>query len=71
MICSHFLLIPIIVEIPLKCGVVLSLFCFVSLTVYFYCRYVSFDFHHVCGNSNFDNLQILYDQISEYFEKQG
>ncbi|KAF3448173.1 hypothetical protein FNV43_RR08884 [Rhamnella rubrinervis] len=34
-------------------------------------RYVSFDFHHVCGNSNFDNLKILYDQISEEFEKQG
>ncbi|GAV73568.1 Syja_N domain-containing protein [Cephalotus follicularis] len=36
-----------------------------------YVRYVSFDFHHVCGNSNFDNLQILYDQISEDFEKQS
>ncbi|XP_022767752.1 phosphoinositide phosphatase SAC8 isoform X2 [Durio zibethinus] len=34
-------------------------------------RYVSFDFHHVCGNSNFDNLGVLYDQISEDFEKQG
>ncbi|EOY07166.1 SAC domain-containing protein 8 isoform 2 [Theobroma cacao] len=34
-------------------------------------RYVSFDFHHVCGNSNFDNLHILYDQISQEFEKQG
>ncbi|XWS67253.1 hypothetical protein CRYUN_Cryun05aG0271600 [Craigia yunnanensis] len=34
-------------------------------------RYVSFDFHHVCGNSNFDNLQVLYDQISEEFQKQG
>ncbi|KAJ9180560.1 hypothetical protein P3X46_008784 [Hevea brasiliensis] len=34
-------------------------------------RYVSFDFHHICGNSNFDNLQILYDQISEEFQKQG
>ncbi|XP_021288989.1 phosphoinositide phosphatase SAC8 [Herrania umbratica] len=34
-------------------------------------RYVSFDFHHVCGNSNFDNLHILYGQISEEFEKQG
>ncbi|XVE76569.1 hypothetical protein DITRI_Ditri12bG0184000 [Diplodiscus trichospermus] len=34
-------------------------------------RYISFDFHHVCGNSNFDNLQVLYDQISEEFEKQG
>lgn len=34
-------------------------------------RYVPFDFHHVCGNSNFDKLQILYDQISEEFAKQG
>ncbi|XP_060674209.1 phosphoinositide phosphatase SAC8 isoform X2 [Ziziphus jujuba] len=34
-------------------------------------RYVSFDFHHICGNSNFDNLQLLFDQISEEFEKQG
>ncbi|EEF30272.1 suppressor of actin, putative [Ricinus communis] len=34
-------------------------------------RFLSFDFHHVCGNSNFDNLQILYDQISEDFGNQG
>lgn len=34
-------------------------------------RYVSFDFHRYCGNSNFDNLSVLYDQISEDFEKQG
>ncbi|XP_010253772.1 PREDICTED: phosphoinositide phosphatase SAC8 isoform X2 [Nelumbo nucifera] len=34
-------------------------------------RYVSFDFHHYCGNSNFDNLQLLYDQISVDVEKQG
>ncbi|GMY25520.1 phosphoinositide phosphatase sac8 [Fagus crenata] len=34
-------------------------------------RYVSFDFHHYCGNSNFDNIKVLYDQISEDFEKQG
>ncbi|XP_062166723.1 phosphoinositide phosphatase SAC8 [Alnus glutinosa] len=34
-------------------------------------RYVSFDFHHYCGNSNFDSLNVLYDQISEDFEKQG
>ncbi|KAJ7961219.1 Phosphoinositide phosphatase [Quillaja saponaria] len=33
-------------------------------------RYVSFDFHSHCGNSNFDNLKILYDQIMEDFEKQ-
>lgn len=34
-------------------------------------RYVSFDFHHSCGNSNFDNIELLYDQIVEDFEKQG
>lgn len=34
-------------------------------------RYVSFDFHQHCGNSNFDNLQLLHDQIAEDFEKQG
>ncbi|XP_070665531.1 phosphoinositide phosphatase SAC8 [Malus domestica] len=34
-------------------------------------RYVSFDFHQVCGNSNFENLKVLYEQISEQFEKQG
>ncbi|XP_052173172.1 phosphoinositide phosphatase SAC8 isoform X2 [Diospyros lotus] len=34
-------------------------------------RYVPFDFHHHCGNSNIDNINILYDQISEDLEKQG
>ncbi|KAJ4704408.1 Phosphoinositide phosphatase [Melia azedarach] len=34
-------------------------------------RYVPFDFHHVCGSSNFDNLQVLYDQIQQQFENQG
>ncbi|KDP24430.1 hypothetical protein JCGZ_24994 [Jatropha curcas] len=34
-------------------------------------RYVSFDFHNICGKSNFDNLHILYDQISEDFRSQG
>ncbi|XP_074340297.1 phosphoinositide phosphatase SAC8 isoform X2 [Apium graveolens] len=34
-------------------------------------RYVSFDFHKKCGNGNFDNIQLLYDEISEDFEKQG
>ncbi|XP_038697614.1 phosphoinositide phosphatase SAC8 isoform X2 [Tripterygium wilfordii] len=34
-------------------------------------RYISFDFHQVCGSSNFNNLQVLYDQISADFEKQG
>ncbi|XP_075103171.1 phosphoinositide phosphatase SAC8 isoform X1 [Nicotiana tabacum] len=34
-------------------------------------RYVSFDFHHCCGGSNFEKIQLLYDQISEDFEKHG
>ncbi|KAL6987837.1 Phosphoinositide phosphatase sac8, partial [Sarracenia purpurea var. burkii] len=34
-------------------------------------RYISFDFHHYCGNSNFDNMKLLYDEVSEDFEKQG
>ncbi|XP_019162639.1 PREDICTED: phosphoinositide phosphatase SAC8 isoform X2 [Ipomoea nil] len=34
-------------------------------------RYVSFDFHHICGSSSFENIELLYDQISEDFEKQG
>ncbi|XAR68802.1 Phosphatidylinositol-3,4-bisphosphate 4-phosphatase [Bertholletia excelsa] len=34
-------------------------------------RYVSFDFHHHCGSSNLDNIQLLYDQVSNDFEKQG
>ncbi|XP_047981088.1 phosphoinositide phosphatase SAC8 isoform X2 [Salvia hispanica] len=34
-------------------------------------RYVSFDFHQSCGHGNFDNIQLLYDEISEDFEKQG
>jgi hypothetical protein len=34
-------------------------------------RYVSFDFHHSCGKSNFEGIQILFDQISEDFDKQG
>ncbi|CAN4126223.1 unnamed protein product [Withania somnifera] len=34
-------------------------------------RYVSFDFHHYCGGSNFDNIELLYDEISEDFEKKG
>ncbi|KAK6120251.1 hypothetical protein DH2020_045942 [Rehmannia glutinosa] len=34
-------------------------------------RYVSFDFHQSCGNGNFDNIQLLYNLISEDLEKQG
>ncbi|XP_050940230.1 phosphoinositide phosphatase SAC8 [Cucumis melo] len=34
-------------------------------------RYVPFDFHHTCGTTKFENLQLLYDQISEDFENQG
>ncbi|GMP51249.1 hypothetical protein CsSME_00017550 [Camellia sinensis var. sinensis] len=34
-------------------------------------RYISFDFHHYCGNSNLDNIQVLYDQVSEDLQKEG
>ncbi|XP_013644405.2 phosphoinositide phosphatase SAC8 isoform X1 [Brassica napus] len=34
-------------------------------------RYVAFDFHHICGTTNFDNLGILYEQIGDEFEMQG
>ncbi|CAN6320372.1 unnamed protein product, partial [Urochloa humidicola] len=34
-------------------------------------RYVHFDFHHVCRGGNFDNLQVLYNQIEEAIQKQG
>ncbi|KAG0481186.1 hypothetical protein HPP92_012044 [Vanilla planifolia] len=34
-------------------------------------RYVSFDFHHHCAKGNFDNLQVLYDEIIEDVHKQG
>ncbi|KAL5710176.1 Phosphoinositide phosphatase sac8 [Ranunculus cassubicifolius] len=34
-----------------------------------YVRYVSYDFHHYNGKSELDNLQPLYDEISEDFEK--
>ncbi|XP_057525303.1 phosphoinositide phosphatase SAC8 isoform X3 [Amaranthus tricolor] len=34
-------------------------------------RYVAFRFHSICGNSNFDKLHLLYDDISEDFGNQG
>ncbi|KAJ3682834.1 hypothetical protein LUZ60_013061 [Juncus effusus] len=34
-------------------------------------KYLSFDFHKVCGKGNFDNLQQLIDQIKEDIDKQG
>ncbi|KAL6902313.1 hypothetical protein ACP4OV_005189 [Aristida adscensionis] len=34
-------------------------------------RYVHFDFHHVCRGGNFDNLEVLYNQIEEIIQKQG
>ncbi|KAF7042242.1 hypothetical protein CFC21_051898 [Triticum aestivum] len=34
-------------------------------------RYVHFDFHHICRGGNFDNLQVLYDEIEEAIQKQG
>lgn len=37
----------------------------------FFCRYLHFDFHHVCGHIHFDRLSILYDQISDFIERNG
>ncbi|OEL27283.1 Phosphoinositide phosphatase SAC8 [Dichanthelium oligosanthes] len=34
-------------------------------------RYMHFDFHHVCCGGNFDNLQVLYNQIAAAIQKQG
>ncbi|MCH92470.1 phosphatidylinositide phosphatase SAC1-like, partial [Trifolium medium] len=34
-------------------------------------RYVHFDFHHVCGHVHFERLSILYDQISDFLERNG
>lgn len=34
-------------------------------------RYVSFDFHHHCGSSNLESIQVLYNQVSDDFEEQG
>jgi len=37
----------------------------------FFSRYLHFDFHHVCGHIHFDRLSILYDQISDFLERNG
>ncbi|KAE9607833.1 putative phosphatidylinositol-3,4-bisphosphate 4-phosphatase [Lupinus albus] len=34
-------------------------------------RYLHFDFHHICGHVHFENLSILYDQISDFLETNG
>lgn len=34
-------------------------------------RYVHFDFHHICGHVHFERLSILYDQISDFLERNG
>ncbi|GLU19673.1 hypothetical protein SLE2022_359090 [Rubroshorea leprosula] len=34
-------------------------------------RYVHFDFHKVCGHIHFEHLSILYDQITDFLEKNG
>ncbi|PWA73081.1 hypothetical protein CTI12_AA264450 [Artemisia annua] len=34
-------------------------------------RFVSFDFHQRCGDSNFESLKLLYDEIADDFVKQG
>ncbi|KAI4341868.1 hypothetical protein MLD38_026540 [Melastoma candidum] len=33
-------------------------------------RYIAFDFHHICGNSRFENLEVLYEELSTDFEMQ-
>lgn len=35
------------------------------------CRYVHFDFHHICGHVHFERLSMLYDQISDFLERNG
>ncbi|XP_054795198.1 phosphoinositide phosphatase SAC6-like [Prosopis cineraria] len=34
-------------------------------------RYLHFDFHHICGHVHFERLSILYDQISDFLERNG
>ncbi|KAK4368207.1 hypothetical protein RND71_011999 [Anisodus tanguticus] len=34
-------------------------------------RYLHFDFHHICGHVHFERLSILYDQIEDFFIKNG
>jgi hypothetical protein len=34
-------------------------------------RYLHFDFHHICGHVHFERLSILYEQISDFIEKNG
>lgn len=34
-----------------------------------FCRYLHFDFHHICGHVHFERLSILYEQIEDFFIK--
>ncbi|KAI4327832.1 hypothetical protein L6164_020249 [Bauhinia variegata] len=34
-------------------------------------RYLHFDFHHICGHVHFDRLSILYEQISDFLDRNG
>lgn len=34
-------------------------------------RYVSFDFHRICGLAHFERLQLLYEQVAEDLKRQG
>ncbi|GLT39343.1 hypothetical protein SLA2020_135410 [Shorea laevis] len=34
-------------------------------------RYVHFDFHKVCGHIHFERLSVLYNQITDFLEKNG
>lgn len=67
-LCQEYL---VSMEFAFGCSLALTV-CLIRLFLWLmdYGRYVSFDFHHQCGSSNFDNLKILYDEISEDFEKQ-
>lgn len=40
-----------------------------SLILKEFCRYLHFDFHHICGHVHFERLSILYDQIEDFFIK--
>lgn len=35
------------------------------------CRYLHFDFHHICGHIHFERLAILYEQMEDFLDKNG
>ncbi|KAJ7944064.1 Phosphoinositide phosphatase family protein [Quillaja saponaria] len=34
-------------------------------------RYLHFDFHHICGHIHFERLSMLYEQISDFIDRNG